>query len=175
MCGSQTHTNNSLVTGNVLFCKLLNCSRVICSVITSSKFSLPSHMPHRRRKKKKIFSLLVNQHNMNPTSTAKDNQKCLWMPSVAKEVTTGSVMLHNTFEKGGHMWTGRRGRGKRAGAGTTWITALRMQSTDGEEARARSRSDPGAKMPVGGATGVHARADSEGDRRYVWSAVGKPA
>lgn len=93
-------------------------------------------------RKKKIFSLPVNQHNMNPTSIAKANQKCLWMPSVAKEVTTGGVMLHNTFEKGGHMRTGRRGRGKRAGAGTTWITALRMQSTDGEDARARSRSDP---------------------------------
>lgn len=97
------------------------------------------------------------------------------MPSEAKEVPTGSVMLHNTFEKSGHMLTGRRGRGKRAGVGTTWITALRMQSTDGKEARARSRSDPGAKALVGGATGGHARADSEGDRRYIWSAEGKTA
>lgn len=63
------------------------------------------------------------------------------------------MIPHIICEKGGHTQTGGRGRAQRAGAGTTWITAHRMQSTDGKEASARSRSDPGAKTVVGGATG----------------------
>lgn len=95
------------------------------------------------------------------------------MLSEADKVPRGSVILHNIFENGGHMLTRRRGRGKSAVAGTTWITAHRMQSTDGKEARARSRSDPGAKTLVGGVTGGHARAQSEGERRNTVSADGE--
>lgn len=91
----------------------------------------------------------------------------------ADKVPTGSVIVHNIFGKAGHMLTRRRGRGKRAGAGTTWITVRRMQSTDGKETRARSRSDPVAKTLVGGATGGHTRAQSEGERRNILSPDGE--